>query len=92
MYSYNEYQMYSNVSSLGVSNTTKMFEIGLLFQGKTFMLIEQTKSYDYQTLIGNAGGYVGLFLGAALMQLPTAVRRLLIFFKKLYENIKQTSV
>ena len=92
MYSYNEYQMYSNVSSLGVSNTTKMFEIGLLFQGNTFMLIEQTKSYDYQALIGNAGGYVGLFLGAALMQLPTAVRRLLIFFKKLYENIKQTSV
>lgn len=91
MYSYNEYQTYTNVSSWGVAETTEMFEIAMLFQGNTFMFIEQTRSYDVQTLVGNAGGYVGLFLGVALMQLPTAIQRIVIFFNKYYQNERQTS-
>ena len=91
MYSYNEYQINSNLSSWGVAEATEMFEIAMLFQGNTFMLIEQTRSYDGQTLVGNAGGYVGLFLGVALMQLPTAMRRIFIFFNKYYKNMSQTS-
>ena len=48
----------------------------VLFTGKTFMEIEQTRALDGLTLFGNAGGYLGLFLGCALMQLPDV----LLFF------------
>ena len=51
-----------------------MFEIELEFQGDTYMEIAQTRSYDVESLVGNGGGYVGLFLGVALMQFPTALR------------------
>ena len=89
MYSYNEYQTYFNVSSFGALENTGMFEVLLQFQGNSFMLIEQTRAFDIQSLVGNAGGYVGLFLGVALMQLPTAIRRLSIFLNKCYQNISK---
>ena len=65
-----------NGSIYGVQENTSMFKMMIEFQGETFMEIEQTRSYDIQNLVGNAGGYVGLFLGAALMQLPTGMGRL----------------
>ena len=46
------------------------FDLNLNFQGKTYMEIKQTRDYDLQSLIGNAGGYLGLFLGVCLLQLP----------------------
>ena len=30
--------------------------------------IEQVRAYDEETLIGNSGGYIGLFLGCSLSQ------------------------
>ena len=38
--------------------------------GKTFMEVEQTRALPFLGMFGNAGGYVGMFLGCALMQLP----------------------
>ena len=34
------------------------------------MEIEQTRALDGLALFGNVGGYVGIFLGVALMQMP----------------------
>ena len=48
-------------------------QLMLNFQGDTYMEVIQSRAYDGQSLIGNAGGYVGLFLGVALVQLPSAV-------------------
>ena len=39
----------------------------------TFKYIEHIQALDAQSLIGNSGGYLGLFLGYALIQLPNAV-------------------
>ena len=45
-------------------NATKaMFEILFEFPDATYMEIDQTKAYETQTLIGNIGGYIGMFLG-----------------------------
>ena len=42
----------------------KLFDIILRFRDMhRFKEIKQVKSYDSQRLIGNAGGYIGLFLG-----------------------------
>ena len=51
-----------------------VFQVLLDFQGDTYMEITQTRAYDGQSLVGNAGGYIGLFLGVALIQLPTSIR------------------
>ena len=82
LYSFNEY--YNNIDGkqLGADDTGDVFEINVMFQGTTFTQIEQARAYDFQNLVGNAGGYVGLFLGAAISQLPGAVSSLLAYFKK----------
>ena len=61
----------------------KMFQVLFEFQGGTFMKITQTRAYDVQSLIGNAGGYIGVFLGVALIQLPAFLLSVLIIVKKL---------
>ena len=63
MYTYDEGHAYRD-------EPEPFFDVNMNFQGKTYMEIEQTQDYDLQSLIGNAGGYVGLFLGVCLLQLP----------------------
>ena len=36
-------------------------------------VVTQVKDVDFQTVIGNAGGYVGLFLGAGNIQLKMGI-------------------
>ena len=60
-----------------------------LILDKTFMEIEQTKALTALALFGNAGGYLGMFLGCALMQLPDFMYTLHEWFRKLYEAWKQ---
>ena len=44
-------------------NTEKIFEILFNFVDGTYMEIQHAKAYDEWYLIGNAGGFIGLFLG-----------------------------
>ena len=46
-----------------INKTEKLFEILFEFLDGAYMEVKQTKHYDGQSLIGNAGGYIGLFLG-----------------------------
>ena len=45
------------------NETERMFEILLNFLDGTYMEIQHAKAYDGWSLVGNAGGYIGLFLG-----------------------------
>ena len=81
LFSFNEYYNNIDKEDLGVDENTEVLEFSFLFQGSTFTEIEQTRSYSLQSLVGNAGGYVGLFLGAAVSQLPTALLRLKMYLK-----------
>ena len=47
-----------------------------------FKLIQQSKAIGVQDLIGNCGGYLGLFLGYALMQLPELLSLAVSKFRK----------
>ena len=82
LFNYNEYHNDFDEKMFGVEESVDIFEIDVLFQGTTFTQIEQTRAYDFQSLVGNAGGYVGLFLGAAISQLPSAISMLLVYFKR----------
>ena len=57
--------------------------MALLFVFGCFQEFTQSRAIDWQALVGNVGGYVGLCLGYALMQIPT-------FLKGLFEKIKST--
>ena len=69
LYFYDEYA--EPVSKSSVTRNETSYEILLNFQGTTYMEIEQSRAYDFNNLIGNGGGYVGVFLGVAIIQLPT---------------------
>ena len=62
----------------------QIFGVMVNFQGATYMEITQSRAYDAQSLVGNAGGYVGLFLGVALIQTPVAIYRTARLLKKLF--------
>ena len=49
----------------------KYFTLLLNFPHGMFKEIVLVRSFDAQTLIGNAGGYIGLCLGYTFLQLPT---------------------
>ena len=46
------------------------FGIELTYRQTRFRDIVQTKSYTFEGLVGNVGGYIGLFLGCSLVQIP----------------------
>ena len=39
----------------------------------SFLRIEQIRGYDFNSFSGNIGGYVGMFLGYALLNVPNAI-------------------
>ena len=46
------------------------FQVRVDFRRNTFKEIKQKRAYTPQSLIGNAGGYVGLFVGYTVAELP----------------------
>ena len=47
-------------------NSTGLLSIWTLMLEDSYREIKQVRAYSIQSLIGNAGGYLGLFLGTAL--------------------------
>ena len=62
------------------------FKIRLWYRSPTFMEIKQVKAYCFESVVGNGGGYVGLFLGYSLVQLPNLAKFLLSFLHKRFGN------
>ena len=50
------------------------FVLNINFQSQTFKEIKQVRAYNAQTLVGNAGGYIGLFLGYTIREIPSFIR------------------
>ena len=57
---------------LGLSDD--FFVLNINFQSQTFKEIKQMRAYNAQTLVGNAGGYIGLFLGYTIREIPSFIR------------------
>ena len=65
----------------------KRFYPPFLFEfvlGKSFMEIEQTRALDGLALFGIVGGYVGIFLGVALMQMPDLLEYV---YRKIFKKL-----
>ena len=50
----------------------------LIFKSTTYKEIQHIRSFSAESLVGNMGGYVGLFLGFAIWQVPEAIQFLVI--------------
>ena len=46
------------------------------------------RAIDEQTLVGNIGGYLGLFLGYSILQLPSMIQILSLKIKENYRHFK----
>ena len=57
------------------------FLVIIHFQAPVYKEIKQIRAYNLQTLVGNAGGYIGLFLGYTIKEIP-------VFLRKLFETAK----
>ena len=53
-------------------------QILFIFKSTKYEEIRQLRAFDFESLIGNMGGYVGLFLGFAFWQAPDAINILAI--------------
>ena len=52
------------------------FFISLEHRHTSYRETVQTQAYNLENLVGNVGGYTGLFLGYALVQIPNFFLRL----------------
>ena len=50
--------------------TTEGVPIRFIYQEIYYQELEYLPDFDLETLISNVGGFVGIFLGYSLMQLP----------------------
>ena len=74
-YNYDE----DDISFEQFKNTTSRFKIfpndsivltQIDLTNQNFKEIRQVRAFGIESLIGNIGGYIGLFLGASIIQLP----------------------
>ena len=56
------------------------------FMTSNYKEITEVRAYGIQALVGNAGGYVGLFLGFALKEIP---KMLFILYRHFRDNTKK---
>ena len=58
------------VPRLEISENDSIMVIMIDFMEKNFKEIKQVNAFGIESLIGNVGGYIGLFLGFSIIQLP----------------------
>ena len=49
------------------------FMVIIRFEDSSFMEIKHVRAFDIESLIGNAGGYLGMFTGYAILHLPSLI-------------------
>ena len=58
-------------------NASSWFGVTLFFPEPSYKVIKQAQEYNIENFVGNAGGYIGLFLGYSLMCIPRWVEKML---------------
>ena len=62
------------------------------FLESNFKEIKKVRAFGIESLVGNVGGYVGLFLGFSIIQLPTFFMVLVRKLQTSYESSKSTKI
>ena len=64
------------------------FTLRMMFRQTRFREVEQIRAYDFESLVGNVGGYIGMFLGYAISNLPRFFLDVITFTKKYFYQVK----
>ena len=56
------------------------FYVGLVFTHETYKEVYLTRQFDLQSLIGNAGGYIGMCVGCSLLPLPQIILNIIFLY------------
>ena len=83
LYSYEEYDILEDWTEEWLNEVNNIFEVMLEFTDATYMEIEQVRDYGLQDVVGDIGGYLGLFLGFALLQIPEVLFTLICWIEDL---------
>ena len=57
-----------------------------------FKVIVQRKDVDFQTLVGYIGGYIGIFTGFAITQIPDYIHSVTIIVKRMLQLHRDTNM
>ena len=68
------------------------FIIRQFYRQKTFTEKIQTRAYTFDDLVGSCGGFIGLFLGYALIQIPELIEFACHIVKKRYSLFKFSQI
>ena len=62
------------------------FSIVIRFLNPRFKLTVQKKEVDFQSLIGYVGGYIGLFMGFTVAEIPEVIMTTFIYIKRSFSE------
>ena len=75
-----------DTSSKNQTKNGPLTNLKIQFKSSVYKLIKNVRAFNEESLIGNLGGYVGLFLGVAIWQAPTFAED----FVKTLKNLKHS--
>ena len=70
------------------SKNESSFTLRMMFRQTRFREVEQIRAYDFEYLVGNVGGYIGMFLGYAISNLPRFFLDIITFTKKYFYQVR----
>ena len=76
LYTYQEFKIIEDWTQEWLDEIDSIYEVLLEFQDGTYMEIQQVRDYSIQDVVGDIGGYLGLFLGFAILQIPELIFRI----------------
>ena len=91
LYAYQEFDIVEDWTQEWLDEVHKAFEVMLEFQDATYMEIHQVRDYSIQDVVGDIGGYLGLFLGFAILQIPEFLFRVYFWIEGIIAK-KKTNI
>ena len=91
LYAYQEFDIVEDWTQEWLDEVHKAFEVMLEFQDATYMEIRQVRDYSIQDVVGDIGGYLGLFLGFAILQIPEFLFRIYFWIEEVIAK-KKTNI
>ena len=73
----------------GLDVELDFFEVNVGFPSPTYKEIIQVKAYDEESLLGYVGGYIGMFLGISLLQIPDIIKTTYKTGKKTKDQVRK---
>ena len=81
LYNYEEFEILEDWTDGWINEISKMFEVLIEFQDDIYMEVRQMRDYGIQSVVGEIGGYMGLFLGFAILQIPELIFNIYCYTK-----------